>query len=381
MSYTLATLWFDRQRYIPGVLAVAFSALLIALQCGLLLGLFSVTSIPIDRANAHVWVGPPKVLSVDVAQPMSENRARAWLESQPEVDMRTVEPYILKFAGWEKPSGGTELCIVIGCNLNEGAIGAVPELTDELRTKLTERDTIVVDESELERLDIKGVGDTAKILDHKVRVVGLVKGMKSIAGPYVFCSLVTARRALRFSPDQTVYVLAKCHDSKDAPGMVKRLAAEQSRKEEHEALSVFTKQEFSLRSRLHWLTKTKAGIALGYAALLGLMVGGVVTVQTLYGATMASMREYATLLALGIPRWRIALTIVSQAFMIGVFGVIISWPVVYLLAEAASLLGVKPQLPVWLLGGAGIITLIMAVGAGSLALRAIKRIEPVNLLR
>ena len=54
MSYALLTLWFDRQRYLPGVLAVAFSALLIALQCGLLFGLLSVTSIPIDSTTASV---------------------------------------------------------------------------------------------------------------------------------------------------------------------------------------------------------------------------------------------------------------------------------------------------------------------------------------
>ncbi len=32
MIYSLATIWHDRQRFLPGVLAVAFSALLIALQ-------------------------------------------------------------------------------------------------------------------------------------------------------------------------------------------------------------------------------------------------------------------------------------------------------------------------------------------------------------
>jgi putative ABC transport system permease protein len=381
MSYTLATLWFDRQRYIPGVLAVAFSALLIALQCGLLLGLFSVTSIPIDRAKANIWVGPPKVLSVDVAQKMSEGKARSWLEGQPEVDIRSVEPYICKFANWTKPNGGVELCIIIGSRMNEDSLGTVPELTPELRMKLTEQDTIVVDESELERLDLKKVGDTAEILEHKVRLVGTVKGMKSIAGPYIFCSMPTARRVLRYSSDETIYVLARCHDAKDAIPVVHRLADEQRQKDEHLALSVFTKEEFSLRSRVHWLTKTKAGIALGYAALLGLMVGAVVTIQTLYGATMASMREYATLLALGIPRWRLGVTVVTQAFWIGVLGIILSWPVVFLLAEAAGLLGVKPQLPIWLLGGAAVVTLIMAIGAGSFALRAIKRIEPVNLLR
>src|SRR5262249_10835277 len=84
MSYSLATLWHERSRYLAGVLAVAFSALLIALQCGLLLGLFSITSIPVDHTSADIWVGNPDVLSVDLGRPIPE----AWLgrvAMQPEI--------------------------------------------------------------------------------------------------------------------------------------------------------------------------------------------------------------------------------------------------------------------------------------------------------
>ena len=73
MSYSLATLWYERHRYVPGILAVGFSALLIALQCGLLLGLFSITSIPVDHTRAHIWIGAPEVLSVDLGRPMPES--------------------------------------------------------------------------------------------------------------------------------------------------------------------------------------------------------------------------------------------------------------------------------------------------------------------
>src|SRR5262249_35007690 len=114
MSYALLTMWHDRQRYLPGILAVAFSALLIALQFGLLLGLFSVTSIPIDHTRAAVWVGAPKVLSVDLGAPTPESFT-ARLTANPEVV--TTEPYIQSFAYWDKPSGGQELCILIGCSL------------------------------------------------------------------------------------------------------------------------------------------------------------------------------------------------------------------------------------------------------------------------
>lgn len=75
MPYSLATLWHERSRYLPAVMAVSFSALLIALQCGLLLGLFSITSTPIDHAAADIWVGDPDLLSVDVGRPVPE----AWL--------------------------------------------------------------------------------------------------------------------------------------------------------------------------------------------------------------------------------------------------------------------------------------------------------------
>src|SRR6185436_7428160 len=114
MSYALKTLWYERQRYLPGVLAVAFSALLIALQCGLLLGLFSITSLPIDHTNADIWMGGPGVLSVDLGRPIrSDYLAR--LQGQPGVEH--CEIYLQGFSYWAKRDGGTELCMVIGSRL------------------------------------------------------------------------------------------------------------------------------------------------------------------------------------------------------------------------------------------------------------------------
>ena len=82
MSYALATLWYERQRYLPGILAVAFSALLIALQCGLLLGLFGITSMPVDHTDADVWVGGPSVLSVDLGTNVHEGEVAVGVEHE-----------------------------------------------------------------------------------------------------------------------------------------------------------------------------------------------------------------------------------------------------------------------------------------------------------
>src|SRR5262249_21350416 len=68
---------------------------------------------------------------------------------------------------------------------------------------------VVVDESELGRLGIRGVGDTAEIMGRRVRVVGLVKGYRSLRGPHIFCSLDSARSLLSFRPGQAAYPLAQ----------------------------------------------------------------------------------------------------------------------------------------------------------------------------
>jgi putative ABC transport system permease protein len=371
MSYSLATLWYERQRFLPGVLAVAFSALLIALQCGLLLGLFSITSLPIDETHADVWVGHPEVASVDLGRPIPA----AWQSYLAMPQVERTEEFLEGFAYWDKPTGGNELCVVIGARLGPESLGAVKKLTPRHRSLLAEPGAIVIDDSEFGRLGIQKVGDTAEVGRHRVRVVGTVHGYRSLAGPYVFCSLETARMLLPITRDQATFLLARCRRPEDAAAVVQRLQAYPRK------LSAFTQEGFSVQSRVHWLTKTKAGIALGFAALLGLLVGAVVTSQTLYAATAASLREYAVLRALGIPRWRMALTVLAQSFWVGVAGIGLALPIVFMLAHFGTEVGAPVLLPWQLLVGTVGVTMVMALASGLAALRSLRLIEPVALLR
>jgi putative ABC transport system permease protein len=376
MSYALTTLWYERQRYLPGILAVGFSALLIALQSGLLLGLFSITSIPVDYTDADIWIGSPNVLSVDLGQAIPEDKSIVRLANQPEVI--ATEPFNEGFAYWGKEKGDSELCIVVGSRLEDSSLGALKPLTHEQRNKLTEPRAIIVDRSEMPRLGVERVGDYAEISGLRVRIVDTVEGFKSLAGPYVFCSLETSRELLRHSlrSDETKFVLAKCKPGSSAQDVVNRL------KHKYDNISSFTKAEFSRRTQLQWLLKTRAGIALGFAAALGLLVGAVVTSQTLYAATAASLREYAVLRALGIPRWRMAASVLAQSFWVGFIGIAVAVPAVYGMSGITDLLGgAKIMLPPELIAGACLVTMIMALLSGLAALRSLRLIEPATLLR
>jgi len=261
--------------------------------------------------------------------------------------------------------------------LEDSALGAVCDLTPEMRIRLTEPGAVVVDETELERLGLRrGIGETAEVVGHKVRIVGLVRGFKSIWGPYVFCSMQTARQLLfQYRPDQTQYLLARCRQRADVPVVVERL------RRQYPEMAVLADDEFSLQTRLYWLTRTRVGIALGLTAVLALLVGLVITSQTLYAAVTASLREYAVLRALGLPRWRIGALVLALSFWIGLVGMATSMPVAGALGRLAGAIGAEVLLPLWLLAGTITVTMAIALVSGLLALRSLRLVEPANLLR
>lgn len=372
MNYSLAILWYERQRYIPAMLAVTFSGVLVSLQIGLLIGTFSMVSIPIDNTSAHIWVTQRNVVSVDIAVPVPE-RWRDRLEQMPEIEQ--TEAYIQEFRPWTKPDGGTENAIIIGSRLHEGALGAVAQLTPQLRAKLAEPGTVVVDQADLGRLGLtKGIGENIDVGGLRVRIVGIVNGLKGLGGPYVLSSMETARRLAHYSPDEVTYILARCHNAKDAAAVVKRL-------NQHKGMSAYTTDQFSFRSRWYWLRTTGGGIALGCAALLGLLVGAVVTSQTLYAATAASFREYAVLRALGVPRWRLGTIVMSQSFWLGILGITLAIPIVFALAWVARGMGARVGLAPWVMGVSISLTLATAMLAGLVALRSLRNLDLAKLLR
>lgn len=378
MSYSLTTIWYERQRFLPAILAVAFSAVLVAVQSGLVLGLLSMMSLAVDKSRASVWVGYPGVRSVDLGRPIPE-RWIVRVEGHPEVER--VETAVLGFSLWTRPgtaATGTvsEVCTIVGSRLHPDSLAAVEAVrTDpDLMSQLAVPMSVAVDESELGRLGIGGIGEHAEILGMRVRVVGLVKGYKSLGGPYVFCSIETAQRVLLYRKDEVTYFVAQTHDPADAWKVARRMGG-------YAQLTAFTSEEFSNRSRLHWLLTTKAGIAVGFTALLGLLVGAVITSQTLYAATAASQREYATLRAMGIPRWRLQFSVLAQSFWVGFFGIIIATPLTILLAEGANSMGTGVRLHPIIVFGSIAITMGMAIGSGLAALRSFQKVDPAHNIR
>jgi putative ABC transport system permease protein len=372
LSYTVATLWQERARFLSAILAVAFSATLVSVQWGVVLGIYACTSLPIDRSRADVWVGAPSVASVDAGLPISESHLTR-LAGLPGVER--TEPYILGHASWVRGDGTQESAAVIGSRLTDESLGASTDLTPGQQALLAEPGAVIVDEADQKRLGIRAAGDHVEVSGHRVRVVGFVHGAKGLSEPYLFCSLDTARLLCGLAPDQTTYLLARCRTPADAEAVTQRLSR-------YSDLSAHTSTAFSARTRRHWLFETPGGMATTFLGILALLVGAAVTRQTLYAATLASVREFALLRALGIRRWRIGLFVLCESLGVGVVGVLIALPLLFGLGEGAALvIGTPMLLPADLLAVILAATVLLTVLSGLATLRSLRLMDPLTLLR
>jgi putative ABC transport system permease protein len=373
MRFAISMIWYDRARFIPAVLAVAMSGVLISLQLGMLLGVVTVASAVVDHSRAEIWLAYPGTRSVDMGMPIPLDW-RATLAMQPEV-VRTEEA-LIAYMPWKQPGVGVEMCALVGSHLDAEALGAIIELTPELRARLAEPGTVVLDAGDCALVGIYQPGETFELASHRIKVVGFVRGLKGLLAVYMFCSLETARLVLSaagLQPNQTNYVVARCRRPGDARRVVERLRGDRN-------YTIFTAAEFSFQTRKQWLTRSNGGLTFLYAALLGLLVGAVVTTQTMSAAIAAALREWAILEAVGLPGWCMRRLVIAQSFIVGVLGVVVALPSAYILSWFLSWLGTSVLLPAWLASGSAGVVLLVALLSGLLSFRALRLAEPAILL-
>lgn len=374
MRYVLTVIWFEYRRYVAAVLAVAAGTALIGLEVGFTIGLVGLVSLPIDRSSADVWVSVRNAPSCDLGAPVPRDWGNRVLA---EPNVAAVDEVIQSYVPWTNAERGNVLSVLIGVNLDDSGLGPVGLLTPQQRLLLTEIGSVVIDHSERENLGVRAVGDSGEVYGTRVRVAGFTHGVGSITGPFVLCSLETARFLLRHSgydSYMTTFVLARCRDRTRADEVVRSLG-------QHADMSSYSAADFSTKSRLYWLTTTKAGLAIGFITLMGLIIGALVTAQTLYSATLALARELALLRGLGASLGRVMRFVLAQAAVVGLTGVVLGLMAMEVGFRLAAALGTHPYVDWRLRLAAAAAAMAMALASGLVALFSLRRADPVQLLR
>jgi putative ABC transport system permease protein len=146
-------------------------------------------------------------------------------------------------------------------------------------------------------------------------------------------------------------------------------------------IEVHTRESFSWRTRRYWLVETGMGLSFLAAALLGLLVGGVIVSQTLYAMTMEKLPEFGVLKALGASMVDLSRVVLEQSLLCGSAGLLLGLLSSYCISALAGMAGTTVEIPVALVIVIVLLTGILCAGAALVSIARLKRVEPAMVFR
>lgn len=373
-SLALKSLIYEWRRFAPAMVAVAFSGLLVLLQAGVILGIFSLASQYVTRSGADLWIGYPGVQSLDLGRPLSgPAEAYAWMNPH----VRRLEPFLWGSGEWRTRSQGMVNVYIVGIDPRPDGLALSDALTPDQRVALAEPDAALVDQADLHKLQT-AVGQTAEVNGRLLRVVGVTHGLRALGGVNVIASLATTRRLDPAAGPQgrVAYLLAKLDNAAAAD----QVAAALNAKGAGRGFEALTSSGFARRTTLYWLAESGAGVAFVFGSVVAILVAGVITSQTLSAAVAGSIREYAALRALGFSMRALRRIVVAQSAWVGGAGLAVGGVLTLLLTLAARLGAIPIVLTPIMVAVAAALVMFTALGSGALALRRVAKADPAVLL-
>lgn len=369
----LQSLAHDRGKLVASIAGVAFAATLVFAQVGLYAGFLQSSSAVIRHVGGDVWVMARGTVVVDNGERLSAG-SREIAAAHPCVER--VRGLVLSFQALRKPNGSLEAVQIVGFEPSPRQV--VPwAMARGLPQDLHAPMRVAVDRLDVEKLAIEGdpIGAELGIGRESVRIAAVTDGIRAFTlAPYVFAELDTARRLALLGADQAFYWvldLARPECASDVVAAVDR----------HPDLVARRTDDFREMTETYWVAGSGAGAALGFSALLGLVVGVVIVGQTLYAVTKEHMRELATLKAIGASPAEIVSFVAWQAAFLALVGGGLGLGMAFGVQNLAVDAGLTIVLsgPVLALGCSAV--LLMCAVASLWSVRAVLALEAAEVFR
>lgn len=379
MSLALATLIYEWRRYLAAVIALAFCGMMVMVFSGMFAGIIHTEFATWERSPADIIVLPANVKTLVNSNASLPARVQPLIYLHPEVvDVEQLGGGGGQFVNEPKPGQKQVQRFVqtFSIETTPGSVTMPVDLGENVREALMEPGAIAIDASNLASLGVK-LGDRAELSGHTVWIRAVLHGYQSPEQPVVIMSRVTARllgmdqEGLRIGP-----LMVKVRDPKRA-----EIVAAQLNAMAHGAYQAETMKQFNKANEEAVMGEQIIGLLMGFATFLAVLIGIGVTSQTLRGAILSNIREFASFRALGISMWSLRTIVMELSFWVGVAGL----GAALILTVAISSLGRAIGLPIVvrlpIVSQACVMLLVLAVASGAMAMGILKKSQPADLLR
>jgi putative ABC transport system permease protein len=380
MTLALATLVFEWRRYLAAVIALAFSGLLVLAQVGIFTGILQSITATLDRSRAQLVIMPPQrgslmeagpsglperiqpqiYLNPQVSEVASFDGARAQWTNLPGTGERKVNKYVAMRMVDPRP----------------GAVSLPVDYSESVRIALMEPFAVAVDRTALDRLGVK-LGDRALLAGHTVKIAALLEGYAEIDR----ITVVMSRDTLRM-------LGVGSNNGRTGPLLValKTPDAAQAVRDELNAVSngtyvAWTREDLAHANQGALVRHQIIGVVIAFSAVLSFLIGVGVTSQTLRGAIIANVKEFASLRALGVSMGALRMTVVELSFWVGMAALGATAFLTWIASIVGAFAGVPMAFPPLWVGGTAGLMLMVAMISGLLAMGGLKKAQPADLLR
>lgn len=375
----------DLPRFLVAQAGIMFAVSLVTIQTGLQRGFASSSSLLIDNSQADIWVASKKMVHLELTLPLPFERLN---QSQKVVGVEKAEALILQGMMWRDRDENLGSITVVGFD-PEAQLFSPWNVTQGKLSDLKKPFSIMVDESSLENLNIKKIGDWGKLESHKAEVVGLTTGTKSLVmGNFIFTSLENANTYINptlsklsepkklSDTDSITFIIIRAKPGENLQSLKQNLEAALPN------TRAFTRTEMAQQTQSYWQERSGIGYILGLGAVVGVIVGVVIVGQILYSSASDHIKEFGTLKAMGASDWVIYSVIVEQAVWMAILGYlpgialcvgVASWTS----ATQAILILITPESALIVFG----ITVLMCIASAIFAIQKVTRVDPAIVFK
>lgn len=382
MSLALSTLLFEWRRYLAAVIALALAGVLMLALSAMFIGIMQSFTATIDKSRAQLIIMPFKASSMGGGPGGGgggaiPKRVVPLIYRHPDVvEVQDLPGDFGQFFGPGKTAPSLVNVMVIDTTPN--GITLPDDFTDDMRRAIEPPYNIGIDASAVKQLGVK-LGDQATLNGKTVRVALILEGYANSQFPNLVMSRQTQRLMGRASDDRFDMLMVRLKNVSTRKD-IERVRDEMNAIADGQ-YRAWTKDELSAATIRDMMQEGILAIILGFMSIIGFVIGVVITWQTLRGAILANIKEFASLRALGVSIGQLRGVVMELSFWVGILGIAASAVLMVGITFLAKSANIPMGFEIGSLIQTGVLLLLISIMSGALTLGALKKGEPADLLK
>ena len=380
MSLALSTLLYEWRRYLAAIIALALAGVLMLALGAMFIGIMQSFTATIDKSRAQLIILAPNAEASGGPGggpgPLPKRVVPLIYRHPDVVEVQDLPDDFGRFVGPGQPSPSFVNIMIIDTSPN--GVTLPQDFTEDMRRAVEAPYAVGIDVSAQRQLGVK-VGDQAVLNGRTVRVALIMQGYANSQMPAVVMSRQTQRLMGRANDEQLGLLMVRIKEPHDKKN-IERV------RDELNALSdglyrAWTKPELTASTTREMMQEGFIAMLMLFMSVIGFVIGVVITWQTLRGAILANIKEFASLRALGVSMGQLRGVVMELSLWVGVLGILASGVLMFGIAWAASAINLPMGFEVSSITQTAILLLLISIGSGALTLGALKKGEPADLLK